>query len=308
MSPCLVTFISDDRDDRDLRYLSEMVRERGIELVTMTPDDLSIRIDERGGRFWNRGVPIQPDLVVGWVREKWIRRGAHQIETFERLGVPVLNPAGLLMRSHSPYSKSVLLHAAGVPHAPLVAGRNAPAVIDLARESGYPVVAKPVVNPSACGGPFGDAVMFDDEGTVGEFLGEQAASQFFYTQSRLRRPGRSFRVFCVNHQPVVSLLTSAGGRATLLDPAPWDVVTVAEQASRAVAGWSSLVDLVEDVEEGRLRVTDVSVCPRPEPDLVLAAARSAALLAQADALSVAANDGIEVLLRWRPSRVVQDLT
>lgn len=308
MPPCLIAFMSDDPDDRDLQSLSEMLKNGGIELVRMTPDDLSIRIDERGGRFWNRGVPIRPDLVVGWVREKWIQRGADQLETFERLGVPVLNPARLLIRSHSSYSKSVLLHAAGVPHAPLVAGRNAPAVLDLARECGYPVVAKPVVSLSASGGASGYAVMFDDEGTVGEFLGEQAASQFFYTQCRLRRPGRSFRVFCVNHQPVVSLLTSAGRQTTLLDPAPWNVVTVAEQASRAVAGWSSLVDLVEDLDEGRLLVTDVSVCPRPEQDLVLAAARSSALLAQADALSTAATDGTEALLQWRPSRVVLDLT
>ncbi|MGW0836155.1 ATP-grasp domain-containing protein [Streptomyces prunicolor] len=249
---------------------------------------------------------MQPDLVVGWVREKSIQHCADQLETFERLGVPVLNPARMLLQSHSHYLKSVLLHAARVPHLPLVAGRNVQAVIDLACEAGYPVVAKPIVSFSPPDGPAGGAIMFDDEGTLREFLGERAASQLFYMQSQLRRPGQKFRVFCVNHRPVVSLLTAHGRRPTLLDPAPRDVVNIAEQASRAVAGWTSLVDIVEDLDGGCPRVTDVSVCPRPDADLVLTGARSSVLLAQADFLVAAVSDGLEALAQWLPPRASMD--
>jgi len=295
-----ILILSDDPDDADLGDLSNLVRDYGVDLTLLTPNDLTIRLDGSGGHFWHMDVQLRPDLVVGWVRENLFQHSAAQLETFERLSVPVLDSARVLMQGHSPYLKSLLLHTAKVSHLPLVAGRAPQAVIELAKEVGYPIAVRPLGFPSPDGDPLGGAVNFDNEGSLRRFLTERAAAERFYMQFQVRRIGRSARVFCVNHHPVACLLTAPDDWPTALESTPWDIAAIAAQASRAVGGWACLVEVVEDLDGGCLQIRNVSVGPRLEADLSWAEARPVVLKAQAHFLSALVASGPRTLHHWRP--------
>ncbi|MEC9120157.1 MAG: RimK family alpha-L-glutamate ligase [Candidatus Thermoplasmatota archaeon] len=125
------------------RRLAEEAQKAGWAVRIIDPLRLTVVVDERGGRIFHRGWPIECEAVIPRIGFSITRRGVAIVRQFEQMGVIVLNPSLSIEQSRDKLLASQLMADAGVP-IPVTAHVASTADVDsaLARVGGVPCVVK----------------------------------------------------------------------------------------------------------------------------------------------------------------------
>lgn len=296
----LVVFLGDDIDDEDHDVLFPALRERGIAVIRVHPDELVIHLDPAHTTFSVQGRPLQPDLVIGWVLDDLLVPGMAQLDVFARAGVPVINDAMTLFRAQNKLTDSSMLAATGSLHYPVISGKDTAELRRWIAEIDGPVVLKPLVGYGGRGLQRVSDIP-GDEAIIHLLEREDKA---YYAMPWIDNPGRDIRVYTVNHRAVFAMYRYAregqwitnvrAGGLMAMCPLTDDLIELAERASRGAGTLIGGIDIAENQATGGLVVYEVNSCPTCEP---------AALEALADFLATAALDLDEAREVWRPRHV-----
>jgi len=183
------------------------------------------------------------------------------------LGIPVLNPPRAVEAAVDKYLTLSLLEAAGVPVPPTWAGESATEALEAFEVLGGDVVVKPLFGSEGRG----LVRISDKELAWRTFHALERLSAVLYLQRMVRHPGHDIRVFVLRGS-VLGVMrrhatpgewrtnVSLGGRAE-----PCGLDTEAERlalaAARAIGAEMAGVDLIADLDRGRLVVLEVNAVP-----------------------------------------------
>lgn len=125
------------------RRLAEEAQKAGWAVRIIDPLKLTVVVDEKGGRIFHRGWPIECEAVIPRIGFSITRRGVAIVRQFEQMGVIVLNPSLSIEQSRDKLRASQLMADAGVP-IPVTAHVASTSDVDsaLARVGGVPCVVK----------------------------------------------------------------------------------------------------------------------------------------------------------------------
>ena len=299
----LVVFLGDDVDDEDHDVLFPAMRDRGVAVIRVHPEELVIRLDRESITFTVDGRPLRPDLVVGWVLDDLLLPGMAQLDVFARAGVPVINDAITLFRAQNKLLDSSLLAAAGALRYPVISGADVRELGSWLDGLGAPAVIKPLVGH---GGRGIERVRDAAERAALLDRIEKDPHQY-YAMPWIENPGRDIRVYTVNHRAVFAMyryappgrwITNvlAGGLLEMCPLTP-EIAELAERASRGADTLIGGIDVAENLDTGELVVYEVNSCPTCEPPV---------LVEVADFLAAAARDPDAARESWRPGRVHTD--
>jgi ribosomal protein S6--L-glutamate ligase len=183
------------------------------------------------------------------------------------LGVPVMNPPRAVEAAVDKYLALALLDAAAVPVPATWTGESAAEALEAFEALGGDVVVKPLFGSEGRG----LVRVSDRELARRVFQTLERLGAVLYVQRVLRHPGHDLRAFvlggCVvgairRHAPEGDWRTNVavGGRAErcVLDP---EAERLAVRAARAVGAKLAGIDLVHDLDLGRLVVLEVNAVP-----------------------------------------------
>jgi ribosomal protein S6--L-glutamate ligase len=182
-------------------------------------------------------------------------------------GVPVLNPPRAVEAAVDKYLTLALLASAGLPVPPTWTGQSARSALLAFEELGGDVVVKPVFGSEGRG----LVRISDRELAWRTFHALERLSAVLYLQRFVRHPGHDLRVFVLRGTVLGSMRRQAmpgewrtnvsrGGRAA---PYPLDAEAerLALTAARAIGAEMAGVDLIPDLDRGRLLVLEVNAVP-----------------------------------------------
>jgi [lysine-biosynthesis-protein LysW]---L-2-aminoadipate ligase len=238
-----------------------------------------LRVEERllFAAFERRGIEIDriddralvlntiPNVST-WRYDAVLARGVAQQRTFhtvtmlEALGVPVVNPAGVLERCNDKLRTTALLAAAGIPQPEVRVAFTPESALQAIEEMGYPVVLKPAI------GSWGRMLARINDRDAAEAILEhkQVLGSFhhstFYLQEYIEKSGRDMRAFVIGGETIAAIYrssehwitnTARGGEATNC-PLTSEIEDICRRASAAVGDGILAVDLFEDTGRGLL--------------------------------------------------------
>ncbi|MFI5455248.1 MAG: RimK family alpha-L-glutamate ligase [Isosphaerales bacterium] len=183
------------------------------------------------------------------------------------LGIPVLNPPRAVEAAVDKYLTLSLLEAAGIPVPPTWAGESATEALAAFDVLGGDVVVKPLFGSEGRG----LVRISDKELAWRTFHALERLSAVLYLQRMVRHPGHDIRVFVLRGS-VLGVMrrhatpgewrtnVSLGGRA---EPSRLDSESerLALAAARAIGAEMAGVDLIADLDRGRLVVLEVNAVP-----------------------------------------------
>jgi ribosomal protein S6--L-glutamate ligase len=182
-------------------------------------------------------------------------------------GVPVLNPPRAVEAAVDKYLTCALLEAADIPVPPVWAGESATEALAALDALGGDVVVKPLFGSEGRG----LVRVSDPELAWRTFHALQRLGAVLYLQRFVRHPGHDIRVFILRGRAIGVMRRHAtrgewrtnvalGGRAEpcALDP---HAERLALAAARAIGAEMAGVDLIDDLEEGRMVVLEVNAVP-----------------------------------------------
>ena len=117
--------------------------EAGWAVRIIDPLSLTVVVDEKGGRIFHKGWPIECEAVIPRIGFSITRRGVAIVRQFEQMGVIVLNHSRSIEQSRDKLLASQLMADAGIP-IPVTAHVASTTDVDsaLARVGGVPCVVK----------------------------------------------------------------------------------------------------------------------------------------------------------------------
>ncbi len=191
------------------RRLATEAEKAGWTVRIIDPLTLSIVVDERGGRIFHKGWPVECEAILPRIGYSITRRGVAIVRQFEQVGTIVLNPSHGIIRSRDKLVACQMMAERRVP-VPITAHVGAWEDTDRAvnRVGGTPCVVK------------------STEGTHGSGVylvrSEQQARQLVYQMlERGMRPliqeyieeshGQDIRAFVVGSEVVASMRRKAHG-------------------------------------------------------------------------------------------------
>jgi ribosomal protein S6--L-glutamate ligase len=182
-------------------------------------------------------------------------------------GVPVLNPPRAVEAAVDKYLTCALLEAADIPVPPVWAGESATEALAALHALGGDVVVKPLFGSEGRG----LVRISDPELGWRTFHALQRLGAVLYLQRFVRHPGYDIRVFILRGRAIGAMRrhatrgewrtnVSLGGRAEpcRLDP---DAELLALAAARAIGAEMAGVDLIDDLDQGRLVALEVNAVP-----------------------------------------------
>ena len=182
-------------------------------------------------------------------------------------GVPVLNPPRAIEAAVDKYLTLALIEAASLPVPPTWAGQGATEALAAFDALGRDVVVKPLFGSEGRG-----LIRISDmELAWRTFHALERLGAVIYVQRFIRHPGHDYRVFVLRNE-VIGMMrrhatggdwrtnVSLGGRAEACELES-EAERLALAAARAVGAEMAGVDLVPDLDHGRLVVLEVNAVP-----------------------------------------------
>jgi tetrahydromethanopterin:alpha-L-glutamate ligase len=182
-------------------------------------------------------------------------------------GVPILNPPRAVEAAVDKYLTLALLAATGLPVPPTWAGQSATEALTAFDELGRDVVVKPLFGSEGRG----LVRVSDRELAWRTFHTLERLGAVLYLQQFIRHPGHDLRIFVLSGSVLGSMRrhatpgewrtnVSLGGRA---EPCPLDAEAerLAIGAARALGAEMAGVDLIRDMDRGRLTILEVNAVP-----------------------------------------------
>ena len=97
------------------RRLAEEAEKMGWAVRIIDPLSVTVVVDERGGRIFHRGWPVECEAVIPRIGYSITRRGVAIVRQFEHMGVIILNPSDAILQSRDKLLASQLMADAGIP-------------------------------------------------------------------------------------------------------------------------------------------------------------------------------------------------
>ncbi|MFF4297727.1 hypothetical protein ACFY0N_29260 [Streptomyces vinaceus] len=267
-----VLLLADESSAGDIAYVVHALNAAGIAVRPTAAGTLTVLSEAGALRLWLDGRPADPQLIIGWGQGGASAQMLILLNALEQAGTEVLNGFRPFFLAASPFGRSVLLHAAGLPHAPVITGLEPGEAVVLDGGAGhlpsFPLVGHPLAGSRWPRSAPEAQVPFDDERTFRRFLTSRAGGEHFYLRPRAERRQAACHVLCVGGVPVLAVPSSPEGPAWHeecegLSPAARAIATGAALAMNALI---TRVDLVEDLD-GALWVSDAVPCPRLDLEL-----------------------------------------
>jgi [lysine-biosynthesis-protein LysW]---L-2-aminoadipate ligase len=182
------------------------------------------------------------------------------IRCFERMGIPCVNPSGVIEACGDKLITSLALAQRGIPTPRVKVAVDPESALQAIEEMGYPCVLKPTV------GSWGRLLARVNDKDAAEAILEHKATLgsvqhgVFYIQEYVHKPGRDLRVFMVGDDAIAAIArasahwitnTARGGQASALPVTP-DIADICRRAAAAVGGGILAIDLLECPQRGLL--------------------------------------------------------
>ncbi len=237
----------------------------GEPLLAMLPDRMPARIESGGLDLTAMDGVLVRMMPPGSLEQVVFRMDA--LHRLAALGVPVLNPPRAVEAAVDKYLTLALVEEAGLPVPPTWTGQSANEALAAFDVLGGDVVVKPLFGSEGRG----LLRIGDKELAWRTFHALERLGSILYLQRVVRHPGHDLRVFVLRGSVLGAMRrhasagewranVSLGGRAEScrLDP---EAERLALAAARAVGAEIAGVDLIHDLDRGRLVVIEVNAVP-----------------------------------------------
>jgi ribosomal protein S6--L-glutamate ligase len=232
----------------------------------------SVAIDGEGPGLCAGGIELTAALgvLVRMMPPGSLEQVVYRMDALHRLaalGVPVLNPPRAVETAVDKYLSLALLDAAGLPVPATWAGESAEGALAAFERLGGDVVVKPLFGSEGRG----LVRISDKELAWRTFHALERQSAVLYLQRVVRHPGYDLRVFVLRGAVIGAMRrhatagewrtnVSLGGRAES-SRLELDAERLALGAARAIGAEMAGVDLIPDLDKGRLVVLEVNAVP-----------------------------------------------
>ncbi|MGP0069335.1 MAG: ATP-grasp domain-containing protein [Isosphaeraceae bacterium] len=232
----------------------------------------SVGMDRSGSTIVARGRDMlkADGVLVRMMPPGSLEQVVFRLDALHRVaasGIPVLNPPRAVEAAVDKYLTLALLGSSGLSVPPTWAGESAAEALTAFDQFGGDVVVKPLFGSEGRG----LVRVSDRELAWRTFHTLERLGAVLYLQQYIRHPGHDFRIFVLKGSVLGSMRrhatpgewrtnVSLGGRAELcpLDP---EAERQAILAARAVGAEMAGVDLIPDMDRGRLTILEVNAVP-----------------------------------------------
>jgi [lysine-biosynthesis-protein LysW]--L-2-aminoadipate ligase len=277
----LITYLREEE-----KLILAAARQRGLEITTML--DRALVLDAAANDPAESGVDV--DVVL----DRCVAHlpAGYALKTFERWGIPTINPASATAICDDKALTTLALERAKVPTPRTMLAFSVEAALEACEKIGYPAVLKPVTGSwgrllSKVNGPEQARTILEQKKELGSIH-----HAIFYIQEFLEKPDRDIRAFVVGDEVIAAsyrstthwITNTARGAKSSPCPVTDELQEIALRATHAVGARWAGVDLIETQDgfscvevntggefHGLMRTTDVDIAGKIVDEVLLAA-------------------------------------
>jgi [lysine-biosynthesis-protein LysW]--L-2-aminoadipate ligase len=276
----LITYLREEE-----KLILAAARQRGLEIVTMLDRALVLDIAATDASESGVDVDVVLDRCVAHLP------AGYALKTFERWGIPTINPASATAICDDKALTTVALERAKVPTPRTMLAFSVEAALEACEKIGYPAVLKPVTGSwgrllSKVNGPEQARAILEQKKELGSIH-----HAIFYVQEFLEKPDRDIRAFVVGDEVIAAsyrstnhwITNTARGAKSSPCPVTEELQEIALRATHAVGARWAGVDLIETQDgfscvevntggefHGLMRTTDVDIAGKIVDEVLLA--------------------------------------
>lgn len=238
----LITYLREEE-----KLILRAARERGIEITTMLERKLVLDMSAHTAHEAGLHVDVVLDRCVAHLPAGYILR------TFERWGIPTINPAAATAICDDKALCSIALERAGVRTPKTLLAFSIESALEACEQIGYPAVLKPVTGSwgrllTKVNGPEQAKIILDQKKELGSMH-----HSIFYVQEFLEKPGRDIRAFVIGDRVIAAsyrtsehwITNTARGATSVSCQVTPEIEEAALAACKAVGARWAGVDLIE---------------------------------------------------------------
>jgi [lysine-biosynthesis-protein LysW]---L-2-aminoadipate ligase len=242
----LITYLREEE-----KLILKAARSRGIEVTTMLERSLVLDLSAHSAAEAGFDVQVVLDRCVAHLP------AGYTLRTFDRWGIPTINPAQATAICDDKALCSLALERAGVRTPRTLLAFSIESALEACERVGYPAVLKPVTGSwgrllSKVNGPEQARTILEQKKELGSI-----SHGIFYVQEFLEKPGRDIRAFVVGDRVVAAsyrtsehwITNTARGGVSVTCPVTPEIEEAALNACKAVGARWAGVDLIE-MEDG----------------------------------------------------------
>lgn len=277
----LITYLRDEE-----KLILAAARRRGVDITTIL--DRALVLDAAANEASGSGIDV--DVVL----DRCVAHlpAGYALKTFERWGVPTINPAAATAICDDKALTTLALERAKVPTPRTMLAFSVEAALDACEKIGYPAVLKPVTGSwgrllAKVNGPEQARAILEQKKELGSIH-----HAIFYVQEFLEKPDRDIRAFVVGDEVIAAsyrttnhwITNTARGATSSPCPVTDELQEIALRATHAVGARWAGVDLIETQDgfscvevntggefHGLMRTTDVDIAAKIVDEVLLAA-------------------------------------
>lgn len=242
----LITFLREEE-----KLILRAARERGIEITTILERSLVLDL--------SAPTPAAAGIEVDVVLDRCVAHlpAGYALKTFERWGIPTINPAAATAICDDKALCSIALERAGVRTPRTLVAFSIESALEACERIGYPAVLKPVTGSwgrllTRANGPEQARIILEQKKALGSMH-----HSIFYVQEYLTKPGRDIRAFVIGDRVIAAsyrtsehwITNTARGATSVPCPVTPEIEEIALAACKAVGARWAGVDLIE-LEDG----------------------------------------------------------
>lgn len=276
----LITYLREEE-----KLILKAARERGIEITTMLERRLVLDLSAPTAHDAGLHVDVVLDRCVAHLPAGYILR------TFERWGVPTINPAAATALCDDKALCSIALERAGVRTPRTLLAFSVESALEACERVGYPAVLKPVTGSwgrllTKVNGPEQARIILEQKKELGSIH-----HSIFYVQEYVAKPGRDIRAFVIGERVIAAsyrtsehwITNTARGATSVACRVTPEIEEAALTACKAVGARWAGVDLIEQEDgftcvevntggefHGLMKTTDRDIAAEIVDELLLA--------------------------------------
>lgn len=238
----LITYLREEE-----KLILKAARERGLEVTTMLERKLVLDMAAPTAAAAGIDVDVVLDRCVAHLP------AGYALKTFERWGIPTINPAAATAICDDKALCSLALERAGVRTPRTLLAFSVESALEACERIGYPVVLKPVTGSwgrllTKANGPEQARVILEQKKELGSIH-----HGIFYVQEYLEKPGRDIRAFVIGDRVIAAsyrssehwITNTARGATSVSCKVTPEIEGAALAACKAVGARWAGVDLIE---------------------------------------------------------------
>jgi [lysine-biosynthesis-protein LysW]--L-2-aminoadipate ligase len=276
----LITYLREEE-----KLILKAARSRGIEITTMLERKLVLDMSAHTAADAGIDVDVVLDRCVAHLP------AGYALRTFERWGIPTINPAAATAICDDKALCSLALERAGVRTPRTLMAFSIESALEACEQIGYPAVLKPVTGSwgrllTKVNGPEQAKIILEQKKELGSIH-----HSIFYVQEYLEKPGRDIRAFVIGERVIAAsyrtsdhwITNTARGATSVACKVTPEIEEAALAACKAVGARWAGVDLIEMPEgytcvevntggefHGLMKTTDRNIAAEIVNELLLA--------------------------------------